>query len=91
MGQGKARNKKVHMEVVLGVQANPGESPVLSNTHSSSSPRMKRFRVPWPNSITSLIQLSGSRVWIRASRARPPAPWGIKRPWAPDNINNHTL
>lgn len=57
-----------------------------SDAHSSSRPRGTRLRVPCPNRITSFIQLSGSRVWIRASRVWLPAPWGANRPWAPGNI-----
>lgn len=53
MGHGKARNKNVHVEVVLGVQRNPGgvgehrvKSPVPSDAHSSRLPRGEHFRVP---------------------------------------------
>lgn len=53
------------------------------STHCSRGLSTFRLLVPCPWLCTSRIQLTGSRVWTRASRLQPPSARSTKRPCAP--------
>lgn len=72
------------------IQSKPGTTllPVSATAHSSRWPSWIVLLVPCPLVLTSRIQTSGSRVWVRDSRETLPSPRGTNRPCAPVTDTN---